>query len=86
MYAAARTGFPVIPVGTAADRYWEVNSWDRFRIPKPFSRCFVWIGPEIHVPSDVDEETLEHYRRRVEEAMHRAEEEARAALRRWSGE
>jgi lysophospholipid acyltransferase (LPLAT)-like uncharacterized protein len=31
--------------------YWELNSWDRFMIPKPFSR--VTFGWPLHVPPDL---------------------------------
>src|SRR5262245_11103754 len=42
---AALTGAAILPVGAAAERYWEVNSWDRFQIPKPFSRAVLFMGP-----------------------------------------
>ncbi|MDA3922977.1 MAG: DUF374 domain-containing protein [Salinisphaera sp.] len=35
---ASRSGAPLFLVGAAASRYWQVRSWDRFRIPKPFCR------------------------------------------------
>ena len=32
------SGAPIIPTITSAERKWVFNSWDRFVIPKPFSR------------------------------------------------
>ena len=37
-------------VGTFAilpDRAWELNSWDRFLIPKPFARVHVAFAPQV---------------------------------------
>ena len=38
----------IVPVHHAGSSYWEMSSWDRLRIPKPFSRGLVivaaWIG------------------------------------------
>ena len=38
LIAAQRARAPVIAVGLAARRAWRLASWDRFVIPKPFSR------------------------------------------------
>lgn len=44
---AQKTDCPVVTVTCHYDRKWELNSWDRFQIPKPFSRCEVVIGTPI---------------------------------------
>lgn len=41
---AQRTGTPILPVGCAVDRYWQIKSWDQTRIPKPFSRFTIAVG------------------------------------------
>jgi lysophospholipid acyltransferase (LPLAT)-like uncharacterized protein len=38
LIAAQRAKAPVIAVGLVATRAWRLRSWDRFVIPKPFSR------------------------------------------------
>lgn len=83
IYAAMRTGFPVIPVGVAVDRCWRVSSWDRFKIPKPFSRSFVCFGDEIPVPTELDDEEMEAVRAKVEEAMLDIEQVAKDKLAAW---
>jgi len=35
----------VMPVHVSYSRYWELRSWDRFRIPKPGSRVTITFGP-----------------------------------------
>mgnify|MGYP003694196253 FL=1 len=45
---AKKTGNPVLPFTTAAERFWEARkSWDHFQIPKPFTRARVIIAPPI---------------------------------------
>jgi lysophospholipid acyltransferase (LPLAT)-like uncharacterized protein len=38
---AVKTGLPVMAIRVDYERYWEIQSWDKFRIPKPFSRVYV---------------------------------------------
>jgi len=38
LVAAQRVGVPIVGVGVVASSAWRLNSWDRFMIPKPFSR------------------------------------------------
>jgi lysophospholipid acyltransferase (LPLAT)-like uncharacterized protein len=52
VYLASRTGFPVVPVASAARRSWALRSWDRFRIPQPFARVVVAYGePDRRAPA-----------------------------------
>lgn len=39
-----RTGAGIIPFAVAADRYWELRTWDRFKLPKPFAKISVSYG------------------------------------------
>ena len=41
LVAAQRVGVPIIGIAVAASRAWHLKSWDRFMIPKPFSRVNV---------------------------------------------
>lgn len=59
----------VVPVTVNASRYWECKSWDRFQIPKPFSKLTVVIGTPIPIPPDLDAVQLEFYRKKVEDAL-----------------
>lgn len=43
------TGIEIIPVVFAADRQWVLNSWDKTRIPKPFSSSLVLWGEPIRL-------------------------------------
>ena len=76
VYLASRVGLPLVPVGFGYDRPWRFGSWDRFAVPRPFSRARHVIGPEIHVPKRLDRDGLEHFRKRVEELLNHVTGEA----------
>lgn len=38
LVAAQRVGVPIVGVAVVASSAWQLDSWDRFMIPKPFSR------------------------------------------------
>ncbi len=57
---------PIVPTITSGQNRWEFNSWDRFLVPKPFSRVIIRFGQAIHVPDEMDEEAFEATRLKVE--------------------
>ena len=57
---SARSGAPVLPLLTVADRYWVLHrSWDKFRIPKPFAKVYVIYGKPFHVDKNAWRDQLE---------------------------
>lgn len=66
---AKRTGQPVLPFSVNAERFWQASSWDRFQIPKPFTRATVRIAPPIRVPADADDALLEAKRDELQRAL-----------------
>ena len=55
------------------ERTWTMNSWDRFLIPKPFSRAVLsWSRPIAPSAPDADAATLEAKRQELNEAIERA--------------
>lgn len=67
LMVAQLSGAPIIPVATGADRAWHVEGgWDRFQIPKPFSRVHVLYGSPVPVPREIGPEQLESIGARVE--------------------
>jgi len=69
---------PLVVCGFAYDRPWRLGSWDRFAIPRPFSRARTVLSPEIHVPPKLSRVGREHYRQRVERLMNRLTADAEA--------
>ena len=48
---AESTGAPIIPVHVRFASAWRLKTWDRFVIPKPFSRVEVTFAEPIHLDS-----------------------------------
>jgi lysophospholipid acyltransferase (LPLAT)-like uncharacterized protein len=53
-----------------------LNSWDRFLVPRPFSRGLFVYGDPIRVPREADAGALEEARIRVERALNDVTERA----------
>ena len=37
----------ILPITAISNRFWKINSWDQFILPKPFSTIFLNIGSNI---------------------------------------
>ena len=51
---SAMSGCPIVPYHFVADRQWVFTSWDRHRLPKPFSTVWISVGK----PYSVDRKRL----------------------------
>lgn len=62
LMCARRGNVPIVPMGFKVSRKWQLDTWDSFIVPKPFSRCIVSIGPPIRDYPDAEspEVTAEH--------------------------
>jgi lysophospholipid acyltransferase (LPLAT)-like uncharacterized protein len=69
VWLAKLTGNPVVPFHMEASKYWNLGSWDRTQIPKPFSTVALVAGSPIEVPTDATEEIIEAKRLEVEKAL-----------------
>jgi len=67
---------PVFAFYAAAERAWVLNSWDRFMIPKPFSRVVIRMGRGIEVPPDADGAGLDAFHGEMQVALDRVRDSA----------
>jgi lysophospholipid acyltransferase (LPLAT)-like uncharacterized protein len=63
------TQAPLLPLSYAANRAWYLKSWDRFIIPKPFSRIAITIGAPLTIPKGLMVEDLEPYRLQMQTSL-----------------
>jgi lysophospholipid acyltransferase (LPLAT)-like uncharacterized protein len=76
---AQMTGEPIGSFYLLPERAWVLKSWDRFLIPKPFSRVAVsWARSIAALPKDADAEALEAARVELNDALERARLQAEA--------
>ena len=68
---ATASGALVIPVFANPNRFWQLNSWDRFIIPKPFARIRITLGDPVKPVHQSDSgESVEQCRSIIEERLH----------------
>ena len=63
------TGQPIIPCVWSTERCWRIKSWDRMRIPKPFSRGHILWGDPIYLEKSSDKQTQEDERAALEAVL-----------------
>ncbi len=66
----------IIPVIVSADRAWVMKSWDRFLVPKPFSKVTIQWGQAFLVPRDIDAEKYKALKEDIEKRLTEAYAEA----------
>lgn len=49
LLAAYRAKVRVVPLAASASSFWQLGSWDRFMIPKPFARVTIAYGDPLSV-------------------------------------
>jgi lysophospholipid acyltransferase (LPLAT)-like uncharacterized protein len=68
-FVAKRAGVGLIPVGAAMEHSLILDSWDRFEIPRPFSRAVLAIGEMMAVPENASENALAALSARLETTL-----------------
>jgi lysophospholipid acyltransferase (LPLAT)-like uncharacterized protein len=66
---ASKTGVPILPVAVNYSSYWELKSWDRFQIPKPWAKITLVLGDPIEIPRGLSKEEMEPWRKTVQEKL-----------------
>ncbi len=64
-----KTRYPIIPVMVHHSKCWELPSWDRFCVPKPFSKVVLIYGDPIMIPPKLEKSEVEEYRVLLEKAF-----------------
>lgn len=66
---AQTSGLLVVPMHIEYLSCWTLKTWDRFQIPKPFSKVRVTLREVISVPRELDQEGFERERLRLEKSL-----------------
>ena len=77
---ARNVRLPIVPFYVAPERAWILNSWDRLRIPKPFSRVHIRMGRPITVPPETDAESAKRIHAEMQAGLERVREGAEAGF------
>lgn len=68
-YMAKKSGVLLLPVAAAIRDAIALDSWDRFEVPRPFTKAALVIGEAIDVPEDIEDTELEALSRRLETGL-----------------
>ena len=75
-FLAHHAGARIVPVRSFNRKAWRAKSWDRFQVPKPFSRTLVVFGePYSYAAPDLEEASLAVERARLLERLDALESE-----------
>ena len=80
VWLSKATGNPLIPFHAEAASSWQLKSWDRTQIPKPFSKVAMAIAPPIYVPRETNEQDLEEWRQRLQQSLAECRDRAASLL------
>ena len=69
IFLAQKTGARVLPMNMEYSSCWRVKSWDRFIIPRPFSKVRVIVGEPEQIRSTSTPEEFEAERLRLQHTM-----------------
>jgi hypothetical protein len=69
VWLAGVAGQPLLPFHLEASRYWELGSWDRTQIPKPFSAVALVVGEPLPVASGLSDGERESVRIELESRL-----------------
>ena len=74
---ASSLEIPIIPCGYWSNRNFQLNSWDRFLITLPFSKCyFVWSDP-INIEKEIQNNNISEQQIILEERLNQITQEAK---------
>jgi lysophospholipid acyltransferase (LPLAT)-like uncharacterized protein len=77
---AQLSGAPLVPLAYAARRAWVLRTWDRFVIPRPFTRIVVTVGQPVEVPRGMSDADTEALQLRLEQGLQELFERAKALV------
>ena len=69
VFLAQKSGASVLPMNLEYSHCWRLGSWDRFIIPRPFSKVRVLISQPLRVDPTSNPAQFEAQRLRVQDAM-----------------
>lgn len=69
IYLSSRLQVPLVIYGIGYDRPWRAPTWDRFAIPRPWTRARLIVSERLQVPSGLKRQGVMRYCDRIEEMM-----------------
>lgn len=81
IYFAKKTGAPICPLSYSSKKHKILEkSWDKFFVPKPFSKITLIYDDPIIIPKNATEDEMEQYRIKLENSLNKITKEADLAV------
>jgi len=75
-YIAKKTGTAIIPVGCYCRHAYHVPRWDRYTLPMPFSKIYIYFGEPYTIPKELSD--LTQINHQLEDILNRVAAQAAA--------
>lgn len=69
IFLAQKSGAPIAPLNIEYSSCWRLKSWDRFILPRPFSKARFILGAPLVIAETKTDEEFERERERLQNAM-----------------
>ena len=69
LFLAALSKAAIIPFHSECSKQWEFNSWDKLKLPKPFSTIHLCFGPSINIDRETLDSNIDNVKQLVEGRM-----------------
>lgn len=80
LWLSGKSGSPILPFHIEPEKFWSLRSWDRFRIPRPFSRMAVCFGNPMQIDDSQSEtEWLAEFQSEMERIQREGERSFRSS-------
>ncbi|WP_197528138.1 lysophospholipid acyltransferase family protein [Posidoniimonas polymericola] len=76
IYLASKLQLPIVCLGLGYDRPWRLRSWDKFAVPRPFSRARAVVSEAISVPASLDRDGIDRWRAQIEQRLNELSDDA----------
>jgi len=80
IFLAKESGAPLVLGAAVPAKAWRFKSWDRFIVPKPFSRLTLIKSEPIYIPKDISSEDLEKMRLEMENRLNEMTRQAEESI------
>jgi lysophospholipid acyltransferase (LPLAT)-like uncharacterized protein len=78
VFLASTLQIPIVAMGFGYEKPWRLRTWDRFAIPRPWSRARAVVSRAIAIPEQLDRDGVEYHRSGVERLLCQLSDDAEA--------
>ncbi len=78
VFLASTLQIPIVAMGFGYQRPWRFGTWDRFAMPRPWTRARGVVSRAVRIPPDLDRDGIERHRAGIERLLLRLSDDAEA--------